>query len=307
MRSGFVEGRHYGRLLAVGPDGETVLAVGPVEEPIFPRSCNKPLQGWGMLLAGLGDVVGVDDRLLAVACASHAGTPRHLEMVRLLLRLAELDARALRNTPGLPLDHQAALAVIRSGGGPDPLLHNCSGKHAAMLATCIAAGWPVGSYLAPEHPLQLHLRRAVADLAGEHPPTVGVDGCGAPLFALTLAGLARAYRRLITGTGQERRVADAMRRHPELVDGHGRPATSLMRGIPGALAKGGAEGVYAAALSDGSVCVVKIDDGSARAALPAIVAGLRVLGAQGAVLDELATSPVFGHGRVVGQVRSCVS
>jgi L-asparaginase II len=172
-----------------------------------------------------------------------------------------------------------------------------------MLLTCRVNGWPTKSYLDPDHPLHRSLRTTVEDLAGEPVPAVGVDGCGAPLFALSLVGLARAYRRIATAeSGPERDVADAMRAHPDLVGGTGRAATRLMAGIPGLIAKDGAEGVFAVALPDGAAVTVKIDDGAQRAAERAVVAGLRTVTAA-LVLDELATASVPGGGETVGEIR----
>jgi L-asparaginase II len=182
---------------------------------------------------------------------------------------------------------------------------NCSGKHTAMLLTARTNGWPTGDYVLPDHPLQQALRQTVTELAGEPVAHISVDGCGAPLFALSLHGLAHAYARLISAvSGAERDVADAMRGHPELVGGTGRSATLLMAGLPGSIAKDGAEGVYAAALPDGSAIAVKIDDGAQRAAERAVVAGLRQLGAVASVLDDLAEAPVLGGGWAVGTIRS---
>src|SRR5207249_10532405 len=137
--------------------------------------------------------------------------------------------------------------------GPDRLHHNCSGKHAGMLATCVVAGWPVASYLGPDHPLQQAIRGTIEQLAAEEVAAVGVDGCGAPLFALSLRGLARAFVALVLGDvgSAEHRVAGAMRSHPDVVGGPGRAVTRLMLGVPGLLAKDGAEGAFAAALPDG--------------------------------------------------------
>jgi L-asparaginase II len=183
---------------------------------------------------------------------------------------------------------------------------NCSGKHAAMLATCVANGWPVGDYLDPDSPLQTAITAAVEELAGERVQHVAVDGCGAPQHALTLAGLARAFARLTTaapGTN-ERRVADAMRAAPELVGGTGRDVTAFMQAVPGLLAKDGAEGVYGVALPDGAALALKIDDGAARARPPVLVEGLRALGVTSDALDALATVPVLGGGRPVGEVRA---
>jgi L-asparaginase II len=174
-----------------------------------------------------------------------------------------------------------------------------------MLATCVAAGWPLDEYLDPEHPLQVEIRRAVTELAAEPVAAVGVDGCGAPLFALTLRGVARALRSVVlasTGT-PEHRVATAMRAHPGVVGGPGRVVTRLMQGVPGLLAKDGAEGAFVAALPDGRAVAVKVSDGASRAAGPVLVAGLRRVGVIDEVLADLATGLVYGGGKVVGEVR----
>jgi L-asparaginase II len=184
---------------------------------------------------------------------------------------------------------------------------NCSGKHAAMLATCVLNHWPVRGYLAPDHPLQQVIRRTVEELAGQQVSVTGVDGCGAPLFGLTLAGLARAFLALVlAGPGTSgRRVADAMRAHPEWTSGTTRDERRLMDAVPGLLLKGGAEGVDAFALADGQgvrAGAVKIDDGAHRARTPVTVAALRLLGA--VVPDELATVPVIGGNAEVGVIRA---
>jgi L-asparaginase II len=184
---------------------------------------------------------------------------------------------------------------------------NCSGKHAAMLATCVLNRWPTAGYLAREHPLQQATRDTVEELAGQRSPAVGVDGCGAPLFALTLAGLARAFLALVLaapGT-PERRVADAMRAYPAWTSGTTRDERLLMDAVPGLLVKGGAEGVDAFALADGHGILagaVKIDDGAHRARTPVTVAALRRLGAD--VPSELAIAPVIGGEAEVGVIRA---
>src|SRR5690606_9771361 len=192
---------------------------------------------------------------------------------------------------------------------------NCSGKHAAMLAACVAADWPTDTYLDPGHPLQVAVRETVEKLAGEPVAAVGVDGCGAPLFALSTTGEAREYHALVlAGPGTpERRVADAMRTHPQWTSGTRREERRLMDAVPGLLVKCGAEGVDAFALADGRAGAVKIDDGAMRARTPVTVALLRALGVQKdhadaegvdeAVLDELAVVPVRGGGAVVGSIR----
>jgi L-asparaginase II len=186
------------------------------------------------------------------------------------------------------------------------LAMNCSGKHAGMLLACQRNDWPISGYLAPAHPLQQLLAATVTELTGKPIAATAVDGCGAPLFATSLTGLAGAFSRIATGPAELRRVAEAMRSHPDLLGGAGRSVTRLIQAVPGLIAKDGAEGVYAAALPDGGAVALKIDDGAARAAELAVVIGLRQLGVSGAALDELGTQPVLGGGRPVGRLRPVV-
>lgn len=301
VRSGFVESRHTGSAVALGPAGTVALAAGEPGRPMLPRSCAKPLQAVGMLGAGL-ELAGP---LLAVATASHDGTPEHLALVREILAGAGLTEAALRNPAAPPLGQAAAAQLIRSGVAPGPLHQNCSGKHAAMLATCVANGWDLAGYLEPGHPLQQAIRRTTEQLAGEPVAAVTVDGCGAPQLAISLAGLARAFGRLTAAppSSAERRVADAMRAHPEVVGGAGRDVTRLMRGVPGLLAKDGAEAVYAAATADGAAAAVKVHDGGERARGPFLAHALLALGVEATALGELAEPAVLGGGRRVGVVR----
>ena len=302
VRSGFVESQHRGTIVALGADGSVLLAVGDPSAPIFPRSSNKPLQAVGMLRAGLQ----LDGALLALAAASHSGEPFHLAGVRDILAGAGLDESALQNPPDYPYDPQTQRDWIASGHQAERIAMNCSGKHAAMLATCVRAGWDVDTYRSPDHPLQLCLRATLEDLAGECVGATGVDGCGAPVFAVSLTGLARAFGALVRaepGT-PERRVADAMRSHPEYVGGTGRDVTALMAGVPGLLAKDGAEAVHVAALPDGRVVALKIVDGSQRARPVVMAAALRRLGIQAPVLAEQAEAELLGGGLPVGCVRS---
>jgi L-asparaginase II len=299
-RSGVVESLHRGHLVVLDASGEVVEAVGAPAQPIFPRSSNKPLQAVGMRELGLS----VSSSGLALAAASHSGEPRHVTVVESMLAQGGFDENDLDCPPDWPLGEAARDEWVAAGGGPTRLRMNCSGKHAAMLLTCQANDWPTDGYRAVDHPLQMHLADAVARLAGEPVAGVGVDGCGAPVFAITLLGLARAYAQLVAAQrGPEADVAAAMRAHPELVGGTDRAASRLMAGRPGLLAKDGAEGVFAAALANTGAVAVKIDDGAARAAECAVIAGLRRIGLSGAVLDERAEIPVTGGGATVGTVR----
>jgi L-asparaginase II len=269
-----------------------------VTRPIFPRSSNKPLQTVGMLRAGLVPREPAD---LALISGSHFGEPMHIERIRKILAAAGLDESALRCAEGLPLSEEARNDWLRSGGGPERILMNCSGKHAGMLATCVANGWPLESYRDPKHPLQMAIAETVTDLVGEPIAAVGVDGCGAPVFGFSLTALARSFQRLVDaapGT-PERLVADQMRAHPELVAGTGADDTVLMGSVPGLLVKAGAEGVVAAALPGVGAVTIKIDDGASRARTPVLLDALRELGVEVPALEE----PVFGGGERVGGVR----
>ena len=297
---------HFGAVVALDRDGSIALAVGNPEAVVYPRSSNKPMQSVAMVRAGLH----LDRRLLALVCASHDGTPAHTSAAVNILASVGLDAAALGNTPGLPLDDDAARAVVCSGGGPVPLTMNCSGKHAGMLATCVRNGWEhAGSnYLRIDHPLQLAITRVIDELAGEPHHHIGIDGCGAPAHALSLVGLARSFRAITTGTGGvgSADVYAAMTSFPEMVGGDQRDVTVLMRAVPGLMAKDGADGVFAAALPDGRAVALKVADGGDRARPPVMVAALRALGVDVQAVGAL-SSPVLGHGVRVGEVRAVLA
>ncbi|KRV51191.1 asparaginase [Wenjunlia vitaminophila] len=302
VRSGFVEGVHRGSLVVLAADGSVEFACGDPDAVVFPRSSVKPLQAAAVLGCG----AELDGELLALAAASHSGETFHLAGVRAILATVGLDEGALRTPAELPLDPVEAEARLRAGGGPDRITMNCSGKHAAMLAACVAAGWPTEGYLDPEHPVQQAVLDEARRATGDPVEYGGTDGCGAPLLRMSLTGLARAFRSCVVAAPESprRRVADAMRAHPALVAGTRRIDTWLMEGVPGALAKVGAEAVQAVALTDGRALAFKIDDGAARAVGPVLAATLRRLGLTEPVLDRIADSPLFGGGARVGGVRA---
>jgi L-asparaginase II len=302
-RSGVIESVHRGSFVVLDPGGTVRRALGDPDRPCFPRSSSKPLQAVGMLRAGL-DLKGAD---LAIAAGSHSGEPMHVDRVRALLDAGGIAASALACPASYPLSEQATAALRAQGMAPAPIFMNCSGKHAAMLLTCRVAGWPLQGYTDPDHPLQRSLASTVADLAGEPLAAVGVDGCGAPLFGHSLTSLARAFGRLVAGAPgtPTRRVADAMRAHPEMVGGTDREDTVLMNAVPGLLLKGGAEGVHAGALATGAAFAFKLDDGGNRARPPLIAAALRVVGVrtdEPKELADLAAPEVTGGGRKVGEL-----
>ncbi|MFG2037681.1 asparaginase [Dactylosporangium sp. NPDC048998] len=301
VRSGVVESRHHGSVVVLDADGEVAAWAGDVLGAIFPRSSAKPLQAVGMLRAGL---VATDAELALVA-ASHRGQPVHLSAVRRMLEESGIPAEALGCPPDYPLSEDARDAVVRAGHGREPLFMTCSGKHAGMLRTAKANGWPLPTYLDPDHPLQRQLAATIEELTGEPVRATGVDGCGAPLLAFSLRGLAGAFLRLVSAPdgSRERAVADAMRAHPVLVSGDD-PAeddTRLMRAVPGLLLKLGFEGVAAAALPGVGAVALKIDDGGIRARLPVLASAMARLGV---ALPGRVEVPVLGGGREVGVVRS---
>jgi L-asparaginase II len=299
VRNGFVESLHYGSVAGLAPDGTLAYARGNVEETVLPRSTTKPFQALACLKAG----APLRGERLAIAAGSHTGEDFHVKTVEGILADAGLDAGALRCPASWPEDEPAKAALIRAGEGESRVRMNCSGKHAGMLAACAVNGWPLDTYLSPEHPLQLAVKQAMADCAGEEPSPVAVDGCGAPLFGLTLAGLARAARSLVLSE-EARPVADAMRAHPEYVGGTGHANTGFMRALPGSVAKGGAEGVFIAATAEGRAVAVKVIDGSPRATTAIALRALAALGADTAPAEPLGAVPILGGGRPVGEIRT---
>ena len=313
VRSGFVEGHHYGSVVALERDGTVAWSVGAVDAPVLPRSSNKPLQALGMVRLGLD----LPPDLLALACASHSGEEFHVDGARRILASAGLDESALQTPVDYPLDDAAREAVIRAGGVKSSILMNCSGKHSAMLATCVANGWDTATYLDPEHPLQQGIRATFEELTGES-AVVAVDGCGAPLLSTSLVGLARAFRRLALGLdGHDQpdprsvRVAEAIRLHPAYVSGSTRDELALLTAIPGAIGKAGAESCYAVALPDGRSFALKTDDGAPRVRPVLMAEALRrsgVLEDEGVDAEAIRRTGVLellGGGLPVGEIRAC--
>ncbi|WP_343319613.1 asparaginase [Arthrobacter sp. TMP15] len=300
-RGELVESVHYGSLTAVGPDGVSLVSLGDPTARMYPRSALKPLIAVAMLRAGLELPTGQ----LALAAASHSGSAQHQESAATILANAGLSPENLRNSCDLPYGVAEREQWLRVGAKPTQLAQNCSGKHAALLATCRTNGWPLETYLHPDHPLAALIRSTVAELTGEKITAISTDGCGTEVFGLSLTGMARAFSGLVTaapGT-PERRVADAMRAHPDMVAGRGRDVTALMLAVPGLLAKDGFEGIQLIALADGSAVALKIADGGDRARMPAAVPALVALGVDPALLSAFNELPVYGGGRQVGELR----
>lgn len=295
-----MESVHRALAVEVGPDGAVTRAYGAVDAPHFPRSSNKPMQALGMVRSGLD----LPPDLLALTCASHSGEEFHLEGVRRILAGAGRTEADLQNTPDLPHDETARQEWLRAGGSATSIAQNCSGKHAGMLATCVAQGWDTATYRDPKHPLQQAISATLSDITGERIEAVAVDGCGAPVMAISVAGLARAFGRIASAADgtPEGAVRDAIRMHPEMLGGTRRDVTALIRGVDGLIAKDGAEAVYAVGLADGRGFAVKVADGGQRARTPVMAALLRAAGVEDEVLQQLEDVPVLGHGEPVGRV-----
>jgi L-asparaginase II len=260
-RGGIVESVHRVHAVAVR-DGAVVAEAGDPALLSSLRSAAKPIQA--LPLARAREDLVEDD--LAIAAASHFGTPSHVEAVRALLR----------RTGGAEAELDCGL---QDGRPPEPVYHNCSGKHAAMIAVCRARGWPVEGYRRPDHPLQRELLQEVAAAAEVAPEDVATafDGCGVVCFALPLERVALAFSRFERLDGGER-IASAMRARPELVGGDTATDTLLMRALPSWIAKGGAEGLLCAASAEGLGVALEVEDGNSRALRPAAHAFLGALG-----------------------------
>lgn len=309
-RSGFVESRHAGAAVVLSPDGDVVARYGDADALILPRSSLKPLQAVACITAG----AVLEGEQLALSAASHTGTHRHASVVRDILTEGGLTEDDLACPAAWPSDSSTRDDMVREHGQPGRLRMNCSGKHAAMLRACVATGWPTQGYLEPSHPLQAHIRDVVERLTGEKVAHMSVDGCGAPVYALTLTGLARAIHRI--GTASDRspfalhRVAGslvrAVREHPWTIEGPGRPDSLAIERL-GVFAKGGAEGVMVMVAPNGTTVALKMLDGSARASTIVAATLLSRTGALsdeavGALADDL-TLDVLGGGAPVGRIR----
>jgi len=305
VRNGFVEGTHVGHAVIVAPDGEVERAWGDPTVVIFPRSSSKPAQASAMVQAGLD----LPSELLALTASSHSGEQLHLDAVARILAGAGLNEDDLQTPLDFPLDPVERESWIRQGRAPQSIAMNCSGKHASMLSTCRANGWSIHDYLDPSHPLQQAITVHLAERAGEPISRVGVDGCGAPVLAMSIAGLARSLSRIVQASigSPGHQVTSAMRAKPERVGGTRRDVTAFMRQVPGLVAKDGAEGVYVVALEDGRAGALKVCDGAERARIVAGAALLVAMGVSEELVAEQRELVILGGGCPVGRVRSALT
>jgi L-asparaginase II len=292
-RGDLAESLHLGHLVVLNSDGSTYLSKGSPDLPIYPRSAIKSLQASAMLKAGLR----VEENELALICASHSGSQSHIDLVTRMLTSRDISISQLKNAADKPLGEKEKISW--GDKQSSQLAQNCSGKHAGMLITCQQNGWDMKSYLDLDHPLQIAIKNEIEELSGEKVSAVSVDGCGAPLFAISLIGLARAISNLVKSEDDlYQQIVLACTKYPELVAGDGRLTTRMMQAVPGLFMKEGAEGVQVCALHDGRVIAIKIIDGSWRPVAPIIMEIFRRWGVQ--MPDE--SVKIYGGGSVIGEV-----
>lgn len=301
-RSGMIESRHLGAAVVLAPDGSVLRALGDVDALTYPRSSLKPFQAIAVLRAG----VPLRGEQLALAMASHCGTAEHQRVAAEMLTSGGLTENDLQCPADWPSDSES-LAHARVEGARSRLAMNCSGKHAAFLLACLQNGWPIASYLDPEHPLQASIRQTVEEFTGGPIGHHGTDGCGAPVFGISLRALATAISRVVQrGDEHSSRLVAAVKEHPWAIDGAGRANTTVVEEL-GLFAKMGAEGVNVMAAPDGTAVAVKVLDGNGRATT---LVALHLLAEAGAIdsaaaqaVIERTTDPVLGGGLPVGEIR----
>ena len=294
VRAGVVESVHNGHLALINSDGTLRASVGDIEAPMYPRSSIKSFQAAAMVRNGLK----LSPRQLAIVCASHSGAPEHFEVVESILSGAGLSVEDLLNTPDVPLGRAEKAAW--GGNAPSRLAQGCSGKHAGMLATCVANGWDTKTYLDPEHPLQIAIRQEIQTLIGGAVLSTTIDGCGAPLFVITTHNFAIGTHTMrVSQDPVYQEVVAACLAHPDMVAGKGRLTTTLMNQIPGLFVKDGAEAVELLSLADGRACIFKVSDGSDRA-FPAIVKAVLKAWDIDAEIDPVL---VRGGSQVTGEIQ----
>jgi len=292
-RGGVIESLHLGHLIILNSDGTTYLSKGSPELSFYPRSAVKSLQASAMLKAGLT----VSDEELAIVCASHSGNQIHIDLVTKMLADRGIPLSAMGNASDKPLGEKEKITWGDKAG--TQLTQNCSGKHAGMLITCQQNGWDLGTYLEMGHPLQIAIKNEIELLAGEKVSTSTFDGCGAPLFAISLTGLAKTFSTLVKSNDLVyKQIVTACTKYPELVAGEGRLTTRMMRAVPGLFMKEGAEGIEICALTDGRVIAMKIIDGSWRPVAPII---MEIFSRWGIKMPDESVK-IYGGSSVVGGI-----
>ncbi len=319
VRGPLVEAVHCVAAYAIDASGRELLSLGTVDVPIYLRSAAKPFIAATALMAGVAERFGLEQREIAVMAASHSGEPFHVDAVRSILQKIGLGESALQCGADYPYDEAEREALQARGVARSRIFHNCSGKHAGILALCRAIGADPSTYMERENPAQQRILAFCASMSDDRfgNGNLGVDGCGIPVYATTLQHAARSYLRYATLSGVApeaaaalQAVRDAMIAYPEYMSGTGDFDAALIRAYGGNLVcKGGAEGVLAVSLIERQAALVlKVVDGNERARPPAAIEALRAIGmmddAQYELLEHFANPPVKNRaGRIVGEIR----
>jgi len=318
LRGALVESRHSGAVAVVDAGGGRVLALGDVEQPVYPRSAVKALQALPLIESGAADRFGLGPEALALACASHSGEPGHVATAARMLALAGLGPSALECGVHWPIHQPSAQALARAGGTAGAIHNNCSGKHAGFLCVACATEADPARYVEASHPVQRLVKATLEDVMGAvlSQDVCATDGCSAPTWAMPLAALARGFARFGTGVGLSpgraraaARLREACAAHPWHVAGTGRFCTELMQSFGARVfVKTGAEGVYCAALPEqGLGIALKCDDGAGRAAevmLAATLARLLPQDTDRAALDRFVRPTLRNwNGMAIGSLR----
>ncbi len=331
-RGPIVESIHYGAFAVVDSRGQLLASHGDAEMVTYLRSSSKPFQALPFIEKGGADHFGLDEREVAILCASHSGTDEHVAVVRGMQAKMSIPETALQCGSHTPGDSETAYQLRSRGEQPLPVRHMCSGKHSGMLGMARMSNLPLETYLSMDHPVQQAILQALAEMSGVSSTeiVIGTDGCSAPNFALPLQAAALAMARLCQPDGMPparaaacRRLVDAMRHEPGMIAGPGKFDTLLMRAAPSVVAKGGAEGyqilgVMPDAIEPGSPALgiaMKISDGDAgdsRARQLVSVEILRQLGAlnaaEAAALSKFSPRRIYNFARLdVGEYRAAFS
>ncbi|WP_026532715.1 asparaginase [Arthrobacter sp. H41] len=307
-RNGFIESRHVGSAVVLAADGSVVTSLGDITSPVYPRSSLKPFQALAAMKAG----VPLRGPQVALATASHVASEEHMAVVRTMLNAAGVTEEQLQCPEDWPQDEQARIKLVLGDKGKQRIAFNCSGKHAAFLWACTENSWNHATYLDPAHPLQQGIADVIEEYTEETPAHWGVDGCGAPVAAVSLTGLARGIGKIAKAPSDKNAdaraatIATAMIDYPWAVHGRGMENTVVMEDL-GILAKSGAEGVLVLGAPNGAALALKVLDGNNRAAT---LVGLTLFAASGAIDAETVGTvlkkvvlPVQGGGRPVGSLR----
>lgn len=307
-RNGFTESRHIGSAVVLASDGSVVTGLGDITSPIFPRSTLKPFQALASMKAG----VPLRGPQVALAAASHVASNEHMDVVRTMLDAASLTEEHLQCPADWPQDEAARNELVRAGKGKQRIAFNCSGKHAAFLWACVENGWDTATYLDPAHPLQRSVAEVIEEYTEESVAAWGVDGCGAPVAAMSLTGLARGIGKMAKAPSDKHAdaraatITTAMLDYPWAVHGRGMENSVVMDDL-GIVAKSGAEGVLVLGAPTGAALALKVLDGNSRAAT---LVGLTLFAAAGAIdadavgaVLERVVPPVLGGGLPVGSLR----